>query len=132
MITARDIIKAGGKLPAGLIEPTEKYHRKKTEVDGILFDSLKEANHYSELKIRKKAGLIKDFERQAPFTVYPKFRRGERTFQAIKIKVDFVVTELDGSKTIEEVKSEGTKTRVYQNKRKMLLDQYPEYAFKEV
>lgn len=40
-----------------------KYNNRKVTVDGITFDSAKESEYYSKLKILKKAGVIKDFER---------------------------------------------------------------------
>ena len=41
-----------------------KYGNKKTVVDGITFDSRKEAKRYQELKLLEKAGEIKDLRRQ--------------------------------------------------------------------
>lgn len=46
-----------------------KYNAKKTMVDGILFDSKREAAYYSELKTREKAGEIIGVELQRPFTI---------------------------------------------------------------
>lgn len=40
-----------------------KYRAKKTVVDGIIFDSKKEADFYCELKMLKMGGVVKDFER---------------------------------------------------------------------
>lgn len=44
-----------------------KYKNVKTVVDGITFDSKKEANYYGVLKMRKLAGEIDDFQCQAAF-----------------------------------------------------------------
>lgn len=41
-----------------------KYKNKKVVVDNILFDSKKEANYYTKLKILKDAGKITDLELQ--------------------------------------------------------------------
>ena len=46
-----------------------KYNARKVEIDGITFDSLKEANRYSELKLLEKAGLIKDLTLQPRFNL---------------------------------------------------------------
>jgi hypothetical protein len=43
---------------------SSKYRNKKTVVDGITFDSKKEAARYSELKLLEKAGIIKYLELQ--------------------------------------------------------------------
>ena len=47
-----------------------KYNNIKTEIDGITFDSKKEANRYCELVLLKKAGAIKDLETQPKFPLY--------------------------------------------------------------
>ena len=46
------------------LQPMNKYHNKKTEVDGIIFDSKKEANRYIELKMLERAGKIHDLQLQ--------------------------------------------------------------------
>lgn len=43
-----------------------KYNAKPTEVDGIRFDSKKEANYYQELKLRQRAGEVLGWLRQVP------------------------------------------------------------------
>ena len=45
-----------------LIYKKSKYGNKKYEVDGIKFDSKREANRYRELKVFEKAKLIKDLK----------------------------------------------------------------------
>lgn len=44
-----------------------KFGAKRTVVDGIAFDSQREAAYYAELKIREKAGEVCDVELQPPF-----------------------------------------------------------------
>lgn len=44
-----------------------KYGNKKVEVDGIKFDSKKEAKRYGELKLLVRAGEISDLTLQEPF-----------------------------------------------------------------
>lgn len=44
-----------------------KYGAKKTIVDGITFDSKREAAYYGELKIREKLGEVSAVELQRPF-----------------------------------------------------------------
>ena len=41
-----------------------KFNARKTEVDGITFDSAAEARRWCELKILEKAGEIRNLERQ--------------------------------------------------------------------
>ena len=44
-----------------------KYRSKRTVVDGITFDSKKEANRYCELKLLEKSGEIKNLELQKKY-----------------------------------------------------------------
>ena len=48
-----------------------KYGNKKVQVDGITFDSRKEANRYAELKMLEKCGAIKQLELQKKFVLIP-------------------------------------------------------------
>lgn len=91
-----------------------KYNARKTTVDGITFDSKREANRYAELKLLERAGEISDLKLQVPFELIPK-QPGER---AVKYIADFVYTE-DGQTVVEDTK--GVKTPVYILKRKLLL-----------
>lgn len=46
-----------------------KYGATKTMLDGITFDSKREAAYYSELKIREKAGEVSGVVLQRPFPI---------------------------------------------------------------
>lgn len=46
-----------------------KYGAKKTVVDGITFDSKREAEVYSDLKVLERAGRISGFDRQWKFNL---------------------------------------------------------------
>lgn len=48
-----------------------KYHAIKKSVDGIVFDSVKEANRYMELQEMLRAGKIKDLRRQVKYLLIP-------------------------------------------------------------
>lgn len=48
-----------------------KYGSKKIEVDGIIFDSKKEAKRYSELLLLEKAGEISNLQRQVKYVLIP-------------------------------------------------------------
>lgn len=92
-----------------------KYHNVITEVDGIKFQSKKEAEYYGKLKIRKRAGEILDFERQK---VYKIFVKGELICKYI---ADFVVTFPDGIVVVIDVKSVATrKNPVFRIKQKLM------------
>lgn len=48
-----------------------KYKAKKVIVNGIEFDSKKEANRYSELKLFERCGKITNLQLQVPFVLIP-------------------------------------------------------------
>lgn len=89
-----------------------KYNAKKVEIDGIKFDSQKEANYYTELKLRLSAGEIKGFCRQSEFVLAPNLR----------YKADFIVFNNDGTADVIDVK--GFKTEVYKLKKKVFEDKF--------
>lgn len=93
-------------------DKTNKYHNKHVTVDSINFDSRKEVDYYSELKMRLKAGEIKGFCRQAEFILAPNLR----------YKADFIVFNNDGTAEIIDVK--GFKTQVYKDKKKVFEDKF--------
>ena len=114
-----------------------KYKAQKVEIDGILFDSKKEANRYSELKILEKAGEISCLVLQPSFILIPaQYETVERTGkkgQPIKpqkkciekqcvYKADFAYIDKDGNKVVEDVK--GVRTEVYKIKKKLMLQKY--------
>lgn len=96
-----------------------KYGSKKTEVDGVTFDSKKEAKRYQELRILEKAGEIKDLRRQVKFELIPSQRiNGKVAERAVEYRADFVYTQ-DGQTIVEDTK--GFRTKDYIIKRKLML-----------
>lgn len=94
-----------------------KYNNIKTVVDGITFDSKKEAQRYQVLKMLERAGAITDLKYQVAFELIPK-QDGER---AVKYIADFVYKE-NGKVVVEDVK--GKRTQVYILKRKLMLERH--------
>lgn len=100
-----------------------KYQNKKIEIDGILFDSKKEAKVYGELKLLKQSGEIKDFSRQQTFELIPsqyEIINGKKKCveKPVQYKADFVVEHLDGEKSVVDAK--GMRTPIYVIKRKLM------------
>lgn len=98
-----------------------KYGNVKTEINGIKFDSKKEARRYTELLELYKAGKIEGLKLQRAFTLQEAFTTpdGERV-QAIRYIADFVY-EQDGIMIVEDVKSAATKNNAaYKLKKKMM------------
>ncbi|VFB17214.1 Protein of uncharacterised function (DUF1064) [Urinicoccus massiliensis] len=109
-----------------------KYKAKKAIVDGITFDSKKEAGRYQELKLLERAGAIKDLSLQPNFLLQDKFKYKGKTERKIEYIADFQYYVVKDKRwVIEDVK--GYKTDVYKLKRKLFLKQYGEaYEFTEI
>lgn len=118
----------GAGAPAA--QAANKYGNDKTLVDGIKFDSVKEADFYCQLKMRRMAGEVKDFDLQVPYELQPSFKRDGRVIRAIRYVADFVISYPDGRQEVIDVK--GFRTKEYLLKKKLLLYKYPELDFKEV
>lgn len=115
-----------------------KYRSQKTTVDGIEFDSKKEANRYRELVLLERAGLITNLKRQVKFVLIPAQyeiieRYSEKTGKRLKDKkvtieqecsyvADFTYHK-DGKYIIEDVKGykKGGAYAVFTIKRKLMM-----------
>lgn len=110
-----------------------KYHAQKTVVDGITFDSKKEARRYGELKLLERAGELSDLRLQVKYELIPEQREpgtigprggkrpGKRLEAARYYVADFVYTR-NGETVVEDCK--GVRTDVYKLKRAMMLWRY--------
>lgn len=96
-----------------------KYHAKKTELDGITFDSKKEANRYAELRLLERSGAIHNLQRQVRYELIPAQKKDGKTVErACHYIADFVYEE-NGKTVVEDVK--GYRTKEYVLKRKLML-----------
>ena len=113
----------------GLAEPEpkkSKYRNRRVRVDGILFDSQKEADYYQELKLQLKAGNIKGFCRQPEFIL----QEGFGDIRPITYKPDFIVFHNDGSYEIVDIK--GFETQEFKRTRKLFKAKFPRLELKVV
>lgn len=118
-----------------------KYHANKTVIDGIVFDSKKEAQRYRQLKLMVKAGVITNLKRQVKYELVPaQYIDGKCVERAVTYIADFEYDELvplrqrsvmveadakmQGKHIVEDVKSPATRTREYIIKRKLMLHNY--------
>ena len=109
---------------------TRKYGNKKIEVDGIIFDSKKEANRYKELQLLERAGEIQDLQMQVKFELIPTQRepdsvgarggihKGKVLEHSCNYIADFVYKH-NGEVIVEDTK--GFRTTDYVIKRKLML-----------
>ena len=89
-----------------------KYKAKATEVDGIRFDSAKEARYYQQLKLLQCAGEVIGWLRQVPIHM-----------PGTVLRIDFLVFYANGECKGVEVK--GYETKTWLIKKRMLAELYP-------
>ena len=94
-----------------------KYHARKTVIDGIQFDSAKEAKRYTRLRDMEDAGEIQDLRLQVPFELLPSFECDGVKYRGMKYIADFVYYR-DGERVVEDCK--GMKTAEYKLKKKLM------------
>lgn len=115
--------------------PYSKYKAHKVIVNGIKFDSKKEAKRYKDLLLLEQAGTIKDLQRQVKYVLIPAqyapdiigkrggHKRGKLLERECSYVADFVYTDTESGQTVvEDVK--GFRTEVYKIKKKLLLERY--------
>jgi hypothetical protein len=90
-----------------------KYNAKPTIVDGIRFDSKKEAEYYVELKLRVSQGEVKFFLRQVPIHLTG----------GVRFIIDFQEFHADG--TVHFVDVKGVQTAVFKIKKTQAEALYP-------
>lgn len=115
-----------------------KYHNRKVTVDGITFDSQKEAVRFQELRLLERAGAISELRRQVKYILIPAqreessetFKKGSKKGllkpglvieQECSYIADFVYFQ-DGNTVVEDAK--GVRTPEYIIKRKLMLLNY--------
>lgn len=96
-----------------------KFRNKKTVIDGLKFDSKKEANRWLVLKMLERSGEISNLQRQVPFILLEKEQgvNGE-TLRQMKYIADFVYNDKEGNRHVEDVK--GVRTDVYKIKKRLM------------
>lgn len=107
-----------------------KYGARKAVLDGVKFDSQKEARRFAQLQLLEKAGEISDLKRQVRFELIPahyeyyqgkdgKPRKGACIERSCYYLADFVYLDKDGVQVVEDAK--GFRTDAYVIKRKLML-----------
>lgn len=103
-----------------------KYHSKKTVVNGIEFQSRKEANRWTELQLLERSGAIFDLCRQVKYELLPSqkdIKTGKVIERPVYYIADFVYKKKlpdGGVETVVE-DTKGFKTDAYIIKRKEML-----------
>ena len=97
-----------------------KYHNEPIIIDGIRFQSKKEAHRWQELRLLQRAGEIDNLQRQVPFVICPQCKtRTGKNQPARKYVADFVYTDKLGRLVVEDAK--GVRTDTYKLKKALML-----------
>lgn len=116
--------------------PRNKYGSKKVEIDGIVFDSKREAKRWTELKLLERTGHISELRRQVEYVLIPEqrewtneiyqkgrnkgcFKKGKLLERKCSYFADFVYLDSVGRISVEDTK--GMRTKDYIIKRKLML-----------
>ena len=102
------------------LKPGNKYGNKKTAVDGITFDSKKEALYYQKLKLARQAGELLVFMMQVSIPLPG----------GIRYRADFIEYWRDGRVRYVDVK--GCRTEAYKIKKKLFDETYWPLVLEEV
>lgn len=94
-----------------------KYNARKTVIDGIEFDSAKEAKRYTRLRDLERSGKIQGLRLQVPFEILPSFECDGVKYRGMSYVADFVYYR-DGKVVVEDCK--GFKTAEYKMKKKLM------------
>lgn len=120
------------KMAVQEVKKRSKYGNRKVVRDGIKFDSEREAARFTELKVLRAMGRIRDLRLQVNFTLV----EGYKTIEGKRIKpmvyrADFTyerATEPDRNGTVywlrEVEDAKGAKTKDYLLKKKLMQDKY--------
>lgn len=109
-----------------------KYKNQETTVDGIKFDSKREAARYAELILLLRAGKIRNLKLQPQFTLQESFKtpQGERV-RAVVYIADFSyerATEPDASGTVHWIPvvedTKGVRTQAYKLKKRLMQGKF--------
>lgn len=103
-----------------------KYGNKKVVIDGIRFDSIKEGERYSKLKLLVYSGKISELKTQEK--IYIIINEKKIGFY----KCDFTYLDYSGQKIVEDVKSISTSKNMYYRLKKKLIAALYGIEIKEV
>ena len=103
----KDYTLIDGKLVKKSASKKAKYGNTKVIIDDLVFDSIKESEYYSKLKLLKKAGEIADFFCQVKYSI------DINGFHIANYFLDFEVWYNDGTKEFVDVKAFDKKNKKF-------------------
>jgi hypothetical protein len=86
---------------------SSKFNNIKVEIDEHTFDSIKESEFYGSLKLKKQAGLIKDFKMQVKYDIVV------NKIHIANYFLDFLVVNNDDTIEYIDIKGKDSKTQKF-------------------
>lgn len=115
-----DVLARNGLIAEAKRVKPSKYRNRKTVVDGITFDSGREASHYLDLKVRQAAGEIWGLRCQPSFELH-----GGGGHRIGKFTPDFEYALVEsGELIVVDVKSQPTRTTAYMLRKRLFEAEY--------
>jgi hypothetical protein len=112
------------EMHASLGKRKNKYGATKVEVDGLVFDSKREAGRWRELVLMQAAGQITDLRRQEAFELWAWSLDDVECGTPVGHYLSDFSYMRDGRKVVEDSKTKATRTAVYLLKRKIVAANY--------
>ncbi len=111
----------------------QKYGAKKTEVNGITFDSRLEAERFEQLLWLEKAGEITDLKLQVEFQINMGWKHPEtgEKIRSSHYVADFMYCDVKNNRIVVE-DTKGMETSDFRLKWNLVRSQYPQYEFRKV
>lgn len=99
-----------------------KYGNKRVPVDGIMFDSIKEAKRYQALRLEERAGHIFDLQLQVPFEITAVAKKDGARKVVAKYLADFTYwrNQANGDALLIVEDAKGVRTDVFNLKKKLV------------
>jgi hypothetical protein len=97
-----------------------KYRNRKAVVDGIAFDSGREAAYYLDLKVRQTAGEIRELRCHPVFELHG---AGGKRIGKFTPDFDYILVATD-QKVVVDVKSKPTRTEAYMLRKRLFEAEY--------
>jgi hypothetical protein len=104
-----------------------KYNSRRIFEDGYSFDSIREYQRYTELKLMLHSGYIANLKVHPRYELIPAFEWRGQKVRAIHYEADFEYVE-NGQTVIEDVK--GFATQVFRLKEKLFKYRYKDIDFR--
>lgn len=110
-----------------------KHNARAVRIDGLRFDSQREAARYGELRLLESAGEIRDLVIHPRYVLQERFKDAHsgKWIRQVTYTPDFAYVE-NGRKVVEDVKGPSTMTDAFSVRRRWFQKQNPDVEFRVI